>query len=201
MAKIFFPYIDRPKEFPFLLGRQIKFPFIVEDLMYYWTFSTEGITLYLHSEDIPENTPILKDILLEDTGITFYLSNGSVGTQATLAKMVYVEFEQIGKGIHTLGRLDPLTLGDIDPFTLGEISNISADWMALRNEIVAAVSNIASQGDDLQMRLESNSVVATEKASLAVIPEEKFFTGTSIKSCSSEKSTISWYLLRINASE
>lgn len=164
MAKIFFPYIDRPKEFSFLLGRQIRFPFIVEDLVYYWTFTTEGITLYLHSEDITEQTPILKDILLEDTGITFYLANGSVGAQATLSEVVYIEFEQVGHGIHTLGRLDPLTLGEIDPFTLGEITDVSANWKALRNAIVAAVSNITSRGDNLQMLLESDSVVATEKA-------------------------------------
>ena len=164
MAKIFFPYIDRPKEFPFLLGRQIRFPFIVEDLVYYWTFTTEGITLYLNSEDISEQTPILKDILLEDTGITFYLANGSIGMQTTLQEVVYVEFEQIGKGIHTLGRLDPLILGDIDPFTLGEITNVSANWKALRNAIVTAVSNITSKGEDLQMLLNSDSVVATEKA-------------------------------------
>ncbi len=164
MAKIFFPYIDRPKEFPFLLGRQIRFPFIVEDLVYYWTFSTEGITLYLHSENITKQTPILKDILLEDTGITFYLANDSIGTQATLAKAVYIEFEQIGKGIHTLGRLDPLILGDIDPFTLGEITHVSANWKALRNAIVTAISNITSEGNDLQMKLNSDAVVATEKA-------------------------------------
>lgn len=164
MAKIFFPYIDRPKEFPFLLGRQIRFPFIVNDLVYYWTFSTEGITLYLHSEDMTEQTPILKDILLEDTGITFYLANGSIGTQTTLYEVVHIEFEQVGKGIHTLGRLDPLTLGDIDPFTLGEITNVSANWKALRNAIVTAVSHIASEGEDLQMRLDSDAVVATEKA-------------------------------------
>lgn len=164
MAKIFFPYIDRPKEFPFLLGRQIRFPFIVEDLVYYWTFTTEGITLYLHSADISEETPILKDILLEDTGITFYLANGSAGAQATLIKAVYVEFEQIGKGIHTLGRLDPLTLGDIDPFTLGEISNVSASWKALRNAIATTMSNIITNGDNAQMHLKSDAVVATEKA-------------------------------------
>ena len=51
------------------------------------------------------------------------------------------------------------------------------------------------------IKISGSTMVATEKASLAVIPEEKFFTGTSIKSCSSEKSTISWYLLRINSSE
>ena len=164
MAKIFFPYIDRPRELPFILSRKIMFPFTVNDLVYYWSFSPEGITLYINSEDISENTPILKDILLEDAGITFYLANGYVGTQATAIKAVYIEFEQIGKGVHTLGRLDPLTLGDIDPFTLGEIASISADWMALRNAIVTAVSNIISEGCNLQMRLESDSVVATEKA-------------------------------------
>lgn len=164
MAKIFFPYIDRPKEFPFLLGRPIRFLFIVENLVYYWEFTMEGTTLYLHSDDISEKTPVLKDILLEDTGITFYLENGSLASQTSIAKAIYIEFEQIGKGVHTLGRLDPLTLGDIDPFTLGEISNVSANWKALRNAIVSAVSNIFAEGGDWQMRLNSDAVVATEKA-------------------------------------
>ena len=164
MAKIFFPYIDRPKEFPFLMGRRIRFLFIVEDLVYYWEFTMEGATLYLHSGDISKQTPILKDILLEDTGITFYLANDSLAVDTPLIQAVYIEFEQIGKGVHTLGRLDPLTLGDIDPFTLGDISNVSANWKALRNAIVTAVSNITAEGGDLQMRLNSEAVVATEKA-------------------------------------
>lgn len=164
MAKIFFPYIDRPKEFPFLLGRRIRFLFIVEDLVYYWEFTMEGATLYLNSGDISKQTPILKDILLEDTGITFYLANDSLAVVTPLVQAVYIEFEQIGKGVHTLGRLDPLTLGDIDPFTLGDISNVSANWKALRNAIVTAVSNITAEGGDLRMRLNSEAVVATEKA-------------------------------------
>lgn len=164
MAKIFFPYIDRPKEFPFLMGRRIRFLFIVEDLVYYWEFTMEGATLYLHSGDISKQTPILKDILLEDTGITFYLANDSLAVDTPLIQAVYIEFEQIGKGVHTLGRLDPLTLGDIDPFTLGDISNVSANWKALRNAIVTAVSNITAEGGDLRMRLNSEAVVATEKA-------------------------------------
>ena len=164
MAKIFFPYIDRPKEFPFLMGRRIRFLFIVEDLVYYWEFTMEGATLYLHSGDISNQTPILKDILLEDTGITFYLANDSLAVDTPLIQAVYIEFEQIGKGVHTLGRLDPLTLGDIDPFTLGDISNVSANWKALRNAIVTAVSNIVAEGGDLRMRLNSEAVVATEKA-------------------------------------
>lgn len=160
MAKIFFPYVDRPKKFPFLLGRDIRFPFIIDDLVYYWTLNAEGITLYLHND----KATAFKDIVLEDTGITFYLSNGSVGTKATLAKALYIEFEQIGKGIHTLGRLDPLTLNNIDLFTLGEITDASANWKALRDAVVTAVSNIASKGDDLQMRLSSNAIVTAEKA-------------------------------------
>lgn len=174
MAKIFFPYIDRPKEFPFLvdwqihfpypLDRQIWFPFIVGDWAYYWTLTTEGVTLYLGTEDIPANMPVLKDILLEDTGIAFYLENGSLEAQTSLSKMVYVEFEQIGKGVHTLSRLDPLTLGDIDPYTLGDISNVSANWKALRNAVVAAARDIAAQGGDVEMRLGSDTVVETGKA-------------------------------------
>lgn len=164
MAKIFFPYIDRPKEFPFLLGRPIRFLFIVENLVYCWEFTMEGTTLYLHSDDISEKTPILKDILLEDTGITFYLENHSLDAKLSVVKSILIEFEQIGKGVHTLGRLDPLTLGDIDPFTLGEISNVSANWKALRNAIVSAVSNVFAEGGDWQMRLNSDAVVATGKA-------------------------------------
>lgn len=164
MAKIFFPFIDQPKQFPFLYGRSIRFPFIVENLVYYWDFNTQGITLYLNSQDMTPDAPVLKDILLEDTGITFYLDNSNSGAGTSLVKSVLVTFEQIGRGLQTLGMIDPLTLGDIDPFKLGEISTISADWMALKTSIVSTAKKIIEDGGDIQMCLGSNTTIAVDRA-------------------------------------
>jgi len=155
MTKIFFPFNDQPKRFPFKLSQPIRFPFIVNDLVYYWDVGTPGITLYINSEMVVGDTPTLKDIILEDTGIVVYLHNNDLN----ISQQINISFEQISAGIHTLGLLDPFTLGDIDYWTLGEISTCCADWLMLKNDPISIVSHIDSQANNVQMQIDSSCVL------------------------------------------
>lgn len=159
MHKIFFPYNDQPKQFSFRFSEPIRFPFYVNDLVYYWEAGTEGITLYLLNNQIDPNTPIVKDILLEETGLTMYLVNEKTNT----SKHIIVEFAKIGAGLETLGLLDPFTLGEIDPFTLGEISNCYANWMELGNSVTKPNVDKYFDASGVEMELNSNSVVSYTK--------------------------------------
>ena len=91
MTKIFFPYNDQPKQFSFKFSEPIRFPFYVNDLVYYWEVGSDGITMYLLNNKIDPDTPIVKDVLLEETGITMYLVNETADT----SKHIFVEFAKI----------------------------------------------------------------------------------------------------------
>ena len=155
MTKIFFPYNDQPKQFQFKFPEPIRFPFYVNDLVYFWEADAHGITLYLHNEV----APTIKDILLEESGITMYLYN----QETKDGKHIYVEFAKVVLGLYTLRDLDPLTLGYIDNFTLGEISNYAADWMMLLQSVVKADGHIYSDADSVSMRLDSGAVLPYDK--------------------------------------
>lgn len=159
MTKIFFPFNDQPKRFPFKLSQPIRFPFIVNDLVYYWDVGTPGITLYLNSEMVVGNTPTLKDIILEDTGIVVYLQNNELN----ISQQINISFEQISAGVHTLGLLDPFTLGDIDHWTLGEISTCCADWLMLKDNPISIVGEIDSNASNVQMQIDSSVVLPYDK--------------------------------------
>lgn len=155
MTKIFFPYNDQPKQFSFKFPEPIRFPFYVNDLVYFWEVDAHGITLYLHN-DI---APALKDIELEESGISMYLYN----EQTKVGKHIFLDFAKIGLGLYTLGDLDPLTLGHIDYFTLGEISTYASDWMMLSQSSVGTIAQTEVQADEAQMRLRSDTVVPYNK--------------------------------------
>lgn len=162
MTKLFFPYEDQPKHFPFKFQDPVRFPFYVNDLVYYWEVDSHGITLYLYN-DVAST---VKDVVLEETGITIYLKDEVEGVQ----KHIYVEFAKIGTGSNvlgnTLGELDPYKLGVIDNFTLGtlyEAIRSFADWMNIANSIPTALSSKGFDASNVEMQLESDSVLPYTK--------------------------------------
>lgn len=159
MTKIFFPYNDQPKQFSFKFSEPIRFPFYVNDLVYYWEVGSDGITMYLLNNKIDPDTPIVKDVLLEETGISMYLVNETADT----SKHILVEFAKIGWGMDTLKLLDPLTLGEIDPFTLGEISICYANWMEIATSVAKAGVVKVIEASDAEMQLKSDAVLPYTK--------------------------------------
>lgn len=162
MTKLFFPYNDQPKQFSFKFPDPIRFPFYVNDLVYYWEIDSSGITLYLYNDTATS----VKDVMIEDTGITIYLKDEVENT----LKHIFVEFDKIGYGDNvlgnTLGELDPHTLGDIDSYTLGTLYQaISsfADWMQLHTSTVPVINSLHSEANDIEMMLESDSIVHYDK--------------------------------------
>lgn len=159
MTKIFFPYNDQPRQFSFKFSEPIRFPFYVNDLVYYWEVGSDGITMYLLNNKIDPDTPIVKDVLLEETGITMYLVNETADT----SKHILVEFAKIGWGMDTLKLLDPFTLGEIDPFTLGEISICYANWMEITTSIAKTGIVKVIEASDAEMQLKSDCVLPYTK--------------------------------------
>lgn len=159
MTKIFFPYNDQPKQFSFKFSEPIRFPFYVNDLVYYWEVGSDGITMYLLNNKIDPDTPIVKDVLLEETGITMYLVNETADT----SKHIFVEFAKIGWGMDTLKLLDPLTLGEIDPFTLGEISVCYANWMEIATSVAKTGVAKVVEASNAEMKLKSDAVLPYTK--------------------------------------
>lgn len=159
MTKIFFPYNDQPKQFSFKFSEPIRFPFYVNDLVYYWEVGSDGITMYLLNNKIDPDTPIVKDVLLEETGITMYLVNETADT----SKHILIEFAKIGWGMDTLKLLDPLTLGEIDPFTLGEISICYANWMEIATSVAKTGVVKVIEASDAEMQLKSDAVLPYTK--------------------------------------
>lgn len=163
MTKIFFPYNDQPKRFPFKLSEPVRFPFYVNDIVYYWEVGSDGITMYLLNNKIDPDTPIVKDVLIEETGITMYLVNNAADTTVDTVKHILIEFAKIGWGMDTLGLLDPFTLGEIDPFTLGDISICYANWMQLSTSAVETGVNKVIEISDSEMQLRSDAVLPYTK--------------------------------------
>lgn len=159
MTKIFFPYNDQPKKFSFKFSEPIRFPFYVNDLVYYWEVGSDGITMYLLNNQIDPETPIVKDVLLEETGITMYLVNDTADT----SKHILIEFAKIGWGMDTLRLLDPLTLGTIDPFTLGDISTCYANWMNMTTSVAKSGVVKVVEASDAEMQLRSDAVLPYTK--------------------------------------
>lgn len=159
MTKIFFPYNDQPKKFSFKFSEPIRFPFYVNDLVYYWEVGSDGITMYLLNNQIDPETPIVKDVLLEETGITMYLVNDTADT----SKHILIEFAKIGWGMDTLRLLDPLTLGAIDPFTLGDISTCYANWMNMTTSVAKSGVVKVVEASDAEMQLRSDAVLPYTK--------------------------------------
>ena len=159
MTKIFFPYNDQPKQFSFKFSEPIRFPFYVNDLVYYWEVGSDGITMYLLNNKIDPDTPIVKDVLLEETGISMYLVNETADT----SKHILIEFAKIGWGMDTLKLLDPLTLGEIDPFTLGEISICYANWMEIATSVAKTGVVKVIEASDAEMQLKSDAVLPYTK--------------------------------------
>lgn len=159
MTKIFFPYNDQPKKFSFKFSEPIRFPFYVNDLVYYWEVGSDGITMYLLNNQIDPETPIVKDVLLEETGITMYLVNDTADT----SKHILIEFAKIGWGMDTLKLLDPLTLGAIDPFTLGDISTCYANWMNMTTSVAKSGVVKIVEASDAEMQLRSDAVLPYTK--------------------------------------
>lgn len=159
MTKIFFPYNDQPKKFPFKLSEPVRFPFYVNDIVYYWEVGSDGITMYLLNNKIDPDTPIVKDVLIEETGITMYLVNSAADT----SKHILIEFAKIGWGMDTLGLLDPFILGEIDPFTLGDISICYANWMQFATSAVKTGANKVIEVSDSEMQLRSDTVLPYTK--------------------------------------
>ena len=135
MTRLFFPYQDTPKQLLFKLPQQVRFPFYVNDLVYYWEAGTDGVTVYLLNNKIDPSNPVIKDIVIEETGITVYLYNQT--TQ--LSQQIFVEYGTIESKIATLGDIDPYTLQTIDPFTLGHTSGAYANWMEMRTSVVTTI--------------------------------------------------------------
>lgn len=159
MTKIFFPYNDQPKKFSFKFSEPIRFPFYVNDLVYYWEVGSDGITMYLLNNQIDPETPIVKDVLLEETGITMYLVNDTADT----SKHILIEFAKIGWGMDTLKLLDPLMLGTIDPFTLGDISICYANWMNMTTSVAKSGVVKVVEASDAEMQLRSDAVLPYTK--------------------------------------
>lgn len=159
MTKIFFPYNDQPKKFSFVFSDPIRFPFYVNDLVYYWEVGSDGITMYLLNNQIDPDTPIVKDVLLEETGISMYLVNETADT----SKHILIEFAKIGWGMDTLRLLDPLTLGEIDPFTLGDISICYANWMNMTTSVAKSGIVKIVEASDAEMQLRSDAVLPYTK--------------------------------------
>lgn len=159
MTKIFFPYNDQPKQFSFKFSEPIRFPFYVNDLVYYWEVGSDGITMYLLNNKIDPDTPIVKDVLLEETGISMYLVNETADT----SKHILIEFAKIGWGMDTLKLLDPLTLGEIDPFTLGEISICYANWMEIATSVAKTGVVKVIEASNAEMQLKSDAVLPYTK--------------------------------------
>lgn len=149
MTKIFFPYNDQP----------IRFPFYVNDLVYIWEVGSDGIKVQLLNNQIDPANPAIRDIVLEDTGISFYLVN----EQANTSKHVIVDFDKIGMGVEMLGLLDPFILKDIDPFTLGDISVGFVDLMRLTTSTSTSKVDKNAEASDAQMKLDSNCVLPYDK--------------------------------------
>lgn len=176
MTKIFFPYNDQPKKFSFVFSDPIHFPFYVNNFVYYWEVASDGVTMYLLNNQ--PDTPIVKDVLLEETGITMYLGNNRIVPKTPIVKDVLleeagittclvndavdtskrslIEFAKIGWGIDAFKLLDPLTLGTIDPFTLGDISIYYANWMNMTTSIAKPGIGKVVKVSDGEIQLHSN---------------------------------------------
>lgn len=159
MKKIFFPFCDQPRQLSFQFPNPIRFPFYVDDLVYYWEVNPEGAVLYLINEKINSETPTVKDIILEDTGIEIYLVN----EETKAYKHIIVEFAKISKGVHTLGLLDPFTLGVIDGLTLGDISTAFANWMNMYHSIVPTSGSVNVGGSNIDMQLKHTDFLPHQK--------------------------------------
>lgn len=177
MAKLFFPFTDQPKKFPFVCDKPIRFPFLIENLLYVWEITAQGAYLRIHSADITKTNPIVKDIMLENSGITFYLDNSQLGLGTAANKSIYITFEQLGMGIHTLGLLDGLYLGGIDNLTLGEISQRSANWLAMGGHISDMCSEIESSASHTGFKINSEAQVSYSKTAYISIDDKAAITG------------------------
>ena len=166
MAKIFFPFADQPKQLPFLIDKTIRFPFTIDNLLYYCDISPGGITMYLHPETISIDSLAIQMVLMEIKDM-LYLANGEIQPDGVpiveLSKKSYVTFHQYSKGLHTIGLLDPLSLGDLDPFSFANIIGESANWMALENCVLEAISKLIMETEHIGLQLSSNSIVETSK--------------------------------------
>lgn len=159
MTKIFFPYKDQPNKISFKFSEPISFPFYVNDLAYYWEVGSDGITMYLLNNQIDKHNGVVKDVLLEETGISMYLVN----EQTQTSKHIFVEFAKIGMDIDTLGLLDPFTLGEIDPFTLGQISEGYANWMEITASVAKTGVAKIVEASNAKMKLDSGVVLPYDK--------------------------------------
>lgn len=155
MIKMFFPYNDQPKKFSFDFKEAIRFPFYVNDLVYFWEVDARGITLYLKNN----TADTIKDIRIEDAGIVVYLH----GNRTQVDKHIIVDCAKIGSGLYELGVLDPITIGDIDALTLGYISTYAADWMELKHSI-DLYGVVHSEASHTEMQIESDSVASCSKS-------------------------------------
>ena len=172
MAKIFFPFADKPKKLPFLLDKTIRFPFTIDNLLYYCDISTEGITMYLHNGAISVDSMQMQMVLMEIKDI-LYLINGEIGSEGIpiveLSKKSFVSFKQYGRGLHTIGLLDPFTLGELDPFSFANIIGDSANWMVMENCLLEAISNVFVDFEHIGLQLQN---VSSIKASKRVLLED-----------------------------
>lgn len=95
MAKIFFPFADQPKQLPFLIDKTIRFPFTIDNLLYYCDISPGGITMYLHPETISIDSLAIQMVLMEIKDM-LYLANGEIQPDGVpiveLSKKSYVTF-------------------------------------------------------------------------------------------------------------
>ncbi len=166
MAKIFFPFADQPKKLPFLLDKTIRFPFTIDNLLYYCDISTEGITMYLHNGAISVDSLQMQMVLMEIKDI-LYLINGEIGQEGIpiveLSKKSFVTFKQYGRGLHTIGLLDPFTLGELDPFSFANIVGDSANWVVMENCLLEAISNVIVDFEHVGLQLQSASAIETCK--------------------------------------
>ncbi len=166
MATIHFPFVDEPHQFPFLFNEEVYFPFTIDNLLYYCRISPKGITFYLHNEPMAVSSLAMEIMILRAQN-TLYLINGDIndaGIPTTeLTKKAFITFKQYGRGLHTIGLLDPLTLGDIDPFSFANMSGLSANWTALENCLLKAVGKVLVGLDPAAMRIASNSTLTPEK--------------------------------------
>lgn len=138
MTKIFFPFKDTSRfsfayrdliDMTFRDSPAIRFPIIIEGgFKFDLSVDANGITIYL----VNAKTPAIKKVGTSAGGIEMYLKNELTDTY----KRVYVDFKQLGLGLHLLGMVDALTLGELDPYTLGDISYCFADWKRLQYSVL-----------------------------------------------------------------
>lgn len=139
MTKIFFPFRDTSRftlayrdliDMTFRESPGVRFPIVIEGgFKFDLSVDADGITLYL----INAKTPLVTGADISANGIEMYLKNDTLGT----FKRVYVDFKQLGLGLHQLGMIDLLTLGELDPYTLGDISYCFADWKRLQYSVIS----------------------------------------------------------------